>query len=113
MRQVIERVFALLKGRFRRLKYLHMNCADLIPFVILACCVLHNICLEGCEDDIDDFILNGMEQDVGNNDDADGVIPDRLCNDQRGLSRVSHRSCSTHCTINSGCSDCGFLEPEP
>lgn len=44
-RQVIERAFALLKGRFRRLKYLDMNRDDMIASVILACCVLHNICL--------------------------------------------------------------------
>lgn len=56
MRQAVERAFALLKGRFRRLKYLHMSVADLIPSVILACCVLHNLCLEGCDDTIDDFI---------------------------------------------------------
>lgn len=56
MRQVVERAFALLKGRFRRLKYLHMSIADLIPSVILACCVLHNLCLEECDDIIDDFI---------------------------------------------------------
>lgn len=86
MRQVIERAFALLKGRFRRLKYLHMSCADLIPYVILACCVLHNICLEGCEDDVDDFIYDGLEQNADYND-VNGVIPDRLPNDERGLLR--------------------------
>ncbi|KYN50325.1 hypothetical protein ALC62_12495, partial [Cyphomyrmex costatus] len=44
-RQVIERSFALLFGRFRRLKYLDMNRIDLIPATIVAACVLHNICL--------------------------------------------------------------------
>ncbi|XP_071577460.1 uncharacterized protein [Temnothorax nylanderi] len=91
MRQVIERAFALLKGRFRRLKYLHMSRIDLIPYVILACCVLHNVCLEGCDDDIRDFIEEGLEQDPDNNDNADEegreVIPDRLPNDQRGVAR--------------------------
>lgn len=87
MRQVIERAFALLKGRFRRLKYLHMTRADLIPYVILACCILHNICLESCEDEIDDLIHDGMEQDAGNNNNAADVIPDQLCNDPRGLAR--------------------------
>lgn len=61
MRQVIERAFVLLKGRFRRLKYLHMSVADLIPYVILACCVLHNLCLEECTDAVDDFIEEGRE----------------------------------------------------
>lgn len=61
MRQVVERAFALLKGRFRRLKYLHMSAADLIPYVILACCVLHNLCLEGY-DKVDDFIEEERNQ---------------------------------------------------
>lgn len=45
-RQVIERAFALLFGRFRRLKYLDMNRNDLIAPTVLAACVLHNLCLQ-------------------------------------------------------------------
>lgn len=45
-RSVIERAFAHLKGRFRRLKYLEMNRTDLIPKYIIACCILHNICID-------------------------------------------------------------------
>ncbi|XP_066596274.1 putative nuclease HARBI1 [Prorops nasuta] len=42
----IERAFGLLKGRFRSLLNLFvMNRTDLIPMHILACCVLHNICI--------------------------------------------------------------------
>lgn len=60
MRTVVERAFALLKGRFRRLKYLDMSLLALIPDVILACCVLHNICLQEYDDDnILDFIEEG------------------------------------------------------
>jgi len=44
-RSTIERAFALLKGRWRRLKYLDMSNISQIPRVIMACCVLHNICL--------------------------------------------------------------------
>lgn len=44
-RQVIERSFALLLGRFWRLKYLDMNRTSLIPYTIVAACVLHNLCL--------------------------------------------------------------------
>lgn len=84
IRQVIERAFALLKGRFRRLKYLHMSCTDLIPFVILACCVLHNICLEDCQDDLDDFIDDDIKQDATNANE-NNVIFDQLVNDARGL----------------------------
>lgn len=35
-----------------------MTRVDLIPETILACCVLHNICLDGVDDDIEDYILN-------------------------------------------------------
>lgn len=87
MRQVIERTFALFKERFRRLKYLHMSCADVISFVILACCVLHNICLEGREHNIEDFICEGMNQNTDNNNNVDDIIPDLLPNDNRGLAR--------------------------
>lgn len=50
-RSCIERAFALLKGRFRRLKYLDMSDVQKIPYVIIACCVLHNICIN-LKDDI-------------------------------------------------------------
>ncbi|KAE8746725.1 hypothetical protein FOCC_FOCC006589 [Frankliniella occidentalis] len=71
MRQVIERAFALLKGRFRRLKYLDMKRIDLIPRTIMACCVLHNVCLLNGEDNFEDFIQEGeevQERNAINND---------------------------------------------
>lgn len=64
-RSVIERAFALLKGRFRRLKFLDMNVDEIIPHVIIACTVLHNICLDGIdENDIECFIEEGMEMEI-------------------------------------------------
>lgn len=46
IRVVIEQAFGILKGKFRRLRYLNMKRIDLIPTVITACCILHNVCLE-------------------------------------------------------------------
>lgn len=58
-RQCIERTFALLFGRFRRLKYLDMTRTDLIPATVIACCVLHNICLNYIDLLVDDYIAEG------------------------------------------------------
>ncbi|KAJ8914350.1 hypothetical protein NQ315_011338 [Exocentrus adspersus] len=51
-RMTIERAIGLLKCRFRSLlDKLYMTRTDLIPYTILACCILHNICI-----DLNDFI---------------------------------------------------------
>lgn len=44
-RQIIERTFAHLIGRFRRLKYLYLQNVEYASVIILACCCLHNICI--------------------------------------------------------------------
>jgi hypothetical protein len=75
----IERAFGVLKCRFRRL-LLGIDMVDLseIDEVILASCVLHNICMlyddetDFVEDDYDDFERNQM----ANIDDND-IIPDQ------------------------------------
>lgn len=41
-----------------------MDLIDEIPCTILACCVLHNLCLQGFhenEDDLEDYIRDGEE----------------------------------------------------
>lgn len=49
-----------------------MSRLDLIPFFIIAACVLHNICLQGIDDDIEEFIEEGSESyEEENNDDVD------------------------------------------
>jgi len=44
-RCVVERAFARLKGKFRRLKYLDMDNKALISDIVTAACVLHNFIL--------------------------------------------------------------------
>jgi len=54
-RVAIERAFDLLKTRFRSIRtVLAMDRCDLIPMFIIACCMMHNICLlRGDEIDLD------------------------------------------------------------
>ncbi|XP_067204184.1 putative nuclease HARBI1 isoform X1 [Linepithema humile] len=61
-RVIIERAFGILKGRFRKLKYVYMYNTEMIPLVILACCILHNICI-----DIEDEPLDILEEENENN----------------------------------------------
>jgi len=75
-RQVIERAFALLKGRFRRLKYLDMNRTDLIPATILAACVIHNMCIDHEDTNIEEYINEGIEVD-NMDDNIRGLVQNR------------------------------------
>jgi len=36
---------------------------DIIPFVIITCIVLHNICLERLNENIEEYILEGYENE--------------------------------------------------
>ena len=79
-RQVVERSFALLFGRFRRLKYLDMNRTDLIPSTVIACCVLHNICLDYTDLLVGEYIQEGNEflaNNANNNEHVDDINVDR------------------------------------
>ncbi|XP_061164902.1 putative nuclease HARBI1 [Saccostrea echinata] len=58
-RMVIERAFALLKGRFRRLRFLETQKIEYAVKIIMTSCVLHNVCIFN-HDEVDDFI----QQDV-------------------------------------------------
>ncbi|XP_026279689.1 uncharacterized protein LOC113207370 [Frankliniella occidentalis] len=63
-RSAIERAFALLKGKWRRLKYLPSYCLDYQLDHIMACLVLHNfVILHG--DDCDGEEYEGLERDEG------------------------------------------------
>lgn len=72
-RIAIERAFGLLKGRFRCLLHcLPMNRTDLIAHFVLACCVMHNICiLKG--DDFDVLLNNEVNNDIIRQIAADGA----------------------------------------
>ncbi|XP_066589735.1 putative nuclease HARBI1 [Prorops nasuta] len=59
-RMVIKRSFGLLKARFRKLKYVYMYDTDMIPLIILTCCILHNICIDNEEEQ---FHLTANEED--------------------------------------------------
>lgn len=57
-RQVVERSFSLLFGRFRRLKFLDLKRIDWIAPTIMVCCALHNLCMNFNED-VTEFIQEG------------------------------------------------------
>ncbi|KAB0792274.1 hypothetical protein PPYR_07761 [Photinus pyralis] len=65
-RQSIERAFGLLFGRLRRLKFLDMNRQDLIPATVVACCVVHNLCIESEDLLVEEFINEGIQFVRGN-----------------------------------------------
>jgi len=69
-KQVIERCFGLLKGKFRKLKYLDTDSHHFANDVIAACCVLHNfiIEMEGHED-ADDIVI--ISEECENYDDEE------------------------------------------
>ena len=72
-RMVIERAFSLLKGRFRRLKFLDMSRIQHIPRVIIAACTLHNICLN--YDDLYEEFMDDIEEEVNG---FENVLPPGL-----------------------------------
>jgi len=52
-RCAIERAFGLLKGKFRRLKYLDVNNVSSVPDIIIAACTLYNFILQNDGTDAD------------------------------------------------------------
>lgn len=97
-RMVIERAFSLLKGRFRRLKYVDMSCTNDIGSFILAACALHNLCLFN-EEDVED-----MMDDSDGTDDY-GHLSHRDTNSTATLSRAAaekRRRVMTQVCFNSG-----------
>ena len=61
-RQVIERAFGLLKGRFRRLKHINNKSIKTSCDTIQAACILHNMCIKN-EEDIEEFLDQEQEDE--------------------------------------------------
>lgn len=61
-RQVIERTFGLLKGRFRRLKFINLKSIREKCQTFVAICIFHNICI--IEHDLLEDLLHEIEPDV-------------------------------------------------
>ncbi|XP_046550382.1 putative nuclease HARBI1 [Haliotis rubra] len=66
----IERCFGLLKGRFRKLKYLDMRNVREIPLVIVTCCVLHNFVINR-----ESFVDEDIDVDGTDTDGTTGTSP--------------------------------------
>ncbi|XP_067034764.1 uncharacterized protein [Acropora muricata] len=64
-RQTIERAFGLLKGRWRKIKFIEMENINECAAIVAAACVLHNFCLLADGENIDEFL------DEFNGDDGD------------------------------------------
>ena len=70
---VVERSLGLFKARFRKLRTtMDVNKVADIPEIVIAACVLHNICL--LEDDIEDF-LDDVDGDDDDDDDGEDIFP--------------------------------------
>ena len=66
-RCTVERAFGRLKGRWRILDKRNDHALEKVPNIVLACCLLHNICEEYNEPFMDHW-LHGLEQnDVARN----------------------------------------------
>lgn len=59
----IENSFALLKSRFRQLTRLDFRTVKRICKFIVACCTLHNLCID-CDDNIENFMETDIQTDI-------------------------------------------------
>lgn len=61
-RQAVERAFGHLKGRFRRLQDIPLHSSTEICQMILAACILHNMCIFN-DNEVEDYIMEEQLQD--------------------------------------------------
>lgn len=69
-RVVIEQSYGRLKGIVRRLKYVYITKLTNIKYIIIACCILHNIVLKN-KDVMEDFIIQEDTDDSLNDSDQE------------------------------------------
>ncbi|XP_018402145.1 PREDICTED: putative nuclease HARBI1 [Cyphomyrmex costatus] len=92
-RQTIERAFALLFGRFRRLKYLDMNRVDMIPATVIACCVMHNLCIDSGDSLLNEYINEGMNDVQNEREEIRGMEDGEIASSRRdALCRELYRN---------------------
>ena len=89
-RVVIENAFGLLKGRFRRLKYIDSNIENWYKIVVAAC-VLYNICLDFPSNNLDEV---NDDDDNGDVDEEDDLFNNLLPQNETG--GVSYRRFICH-----------------
>lgn len=84
-RVVVERAFGILKGRFRQLQKLPLRNINFMIEIIVACCVLHNLCVDN-QDNGEDFYVGNtdVEENVKNDNEGDGVANENF-EDRRAL----------------------------
>jgi len=70
IRLIVERAFDVLKGRWRCLRKELEILAENVPGAIAACCILHNICIENREPNLD--IDDSDDDDDSKDDFVDG-----------------------------------------
>ncbi|XP_014675273.1 PREDICTED: putative nuclease HARBI1 [Priapulus caudatus] len=75
-RMKIENAFGLLKGRFRRLKYIDMHKHNRLIDLISSCFVMHNICLLS-NDMVEEYLQEGRQNDTDMHDDAEELGNDK------------------------------------
>ncbi|XP_071649930.1 putative nuclease HARBI1 [Temnothorax longispinosus] len=68
IRSIIERAFGLLKGKFRKLKYLEMYNLSLINYAIASACILDNFIIMKEDDYDDDYVFDDDEIQEEEND---------------------------------------------
>jgi len=77
-----QRAFALL---FRRLKYLDMNRIDLIPATVIACCVLHNVCIDSGDNFLNEYVNEGMNDVQNEREEITGMKDREIANSRRNV----------------------------